>query len=728
MAARSQNPGIPEILPVMPLRSTVVFPTGVVGVQISMSGTLEMLGAHPEPGLMVAAVVPPGGPDDPIDFTDLQKIAVAVRVSDRLNLPGGIVQATLQGLQRVRLRAVEEKGGYLVARAATPRERPAPEEQAAELITRILNALEALSGQVDRISREIPRILRMNLGDPGRFADLVATLSNFSVASRDRVLQLLSVEARLRFACDELEAQLLRVRKISDDAAAAAAAPPVAQAADPTRRATDLRQQIKLLQAELGEVDPLEAETVRLLRRVEGSGLPSRAASRARSEIEQLRTGSSDVGEIRAYLDWLLSLPWQRSATEGPSRIDLAAVQQEMDRQLLGLTEPKERLLDQLAVARLRRTLGSVIPCIVGPPDTGKATLVEAMAAGLGRPLARLDLGGRTVGDLLGIRRTRGDAQPGRIAALLRDAQVNDPVVLLDEVDELTSSSKGEETGEALEEILMDPSHFMDRYLEVPFDLGNVLFVAVAHDFQKVPRALRERMVEIRIPGYTPEEKVEIARTRLLPRLIAEHGLLAGHVDFNAEGLYALAYGYARDAGVGALQRSVETLLRTRARARARGDASRWTFDVPRIRAGAGCAALRAHARGKRPGDRRGHGTRVDRVRRRADVHRSAAHAGQWPPHHHGPPGRRDARVRQCCLLVCAQPRPRTGHHRGGFPRIRCARPFPGGRHSQGWPLGRRGRDARDRVDTVESPRAARHGGVRRSHSARAHPRGGWCA
>jgi ATP-dependent Lon protease len=577
-STRSRAAGIPDLLPVLPLRSTLVYPLGVVGVQIGTPASLDLLAAGSEPNALVAVVVAPGRPDEPIDPRDLRKIAVAARISDRLNLPGGIVQVTLQGLQRLRLASVRQRDGGFLAEVRPARERPAGETTARDLIARILAALEALSGQVERIPRDVPRILRMNLADPGRFADLVATLANFSLGSKDQVLQQLSVARRLSFIRFELESQLARVRKM-------AAEPPPA-AGDSAGRADALRRQIQLLQSELGDVDPVEAEVVDLLRRVETAGLPARAVLRARTEIERLRAAadSPDAGEIRDYVDWLLSMPWRRASADGAAPIELARIQAELDRELLGLAEPKERLLDHLAVARLRGRLAGPIPCIVGPPDVGKASLALALARGLGRPLVRLDLGGRSESYLVGQRRTRGAGGPGRVASLLRDARVNDPVMLLDEIDELASGKSDGDAAEALEELLGGDLHgFTDRYLDVPFSLEDVLFLAVAQDFHKIPRSLRELMTEIRIAGYTPEEKVEIARRRLIPRLVEEHGLKRGHVSFPAEGLTALAYGYARDAGLGTLRRSIETLLRTRARARARGDTTRWVFDARRI-------------------------------------------------------------------------------------------------------------------------------------------------
>jgi ATP-dependent Lon protease len=310
MARRTNNEDpLSGLVPVMPLRSTVVYPLGVIGVQIGIASTLEMLSANGNDGLIVAAVVSPGEPDEPIDSSVLNgKIAVAARVSDRLNLPGGTVQATVQGLRRVRLRRVQEHDGWFRARVEPAAEIPAPEEDARSLIARTLNALEVLAAEVERIPSEVPRILRMNLADPGRFADLVAALSNFSVQRKDEVLQQLDIRERLGLVTAEVEHQLGRLRQIAEE---------------------------KALQADRRGA---EGTTSRSSRR--------RAAAR-------------------------------RSARP--------------------------------------------IPCIVGPPDVGKRSLVAAIARGLGRPLARVELGGRGEAQLVGTRRTRAGAQPGKIISALRD-------------------------------------------------------------------------------------------------------------------------------------------------------------------------------------------------------------------------------------------------------------------------------------------------------------------
>jgi ATP-dependent Lon protease len=576
----------PEQLPLVPLRSTIVYPLGVIGVQIGMPGTLEMLARYPQDGLLIGAVVAPGGPDEPIEPSMLEKVAVLGRMSDRLNMPGGSVQATVQGIQRLRLIDVSTQDAYFIARTAPVREKQAPEDVARDLIARILNALEALSNEVDRISKEVPRILRMNLGDPGRFVDLVATLANFSVSSKDEILQRLDVEDRLQYALSELEGQLRRVRKIEADPATRSEAPVTPET--PAERAGSLRQQIKLLQSELGEVDPVEREVIELLRRVEAANLPARVAAQARTDVERLRSvgmGSPDASEIRSYIDWLLHMPWRERAQPGAQQIDLQRVREELDAELVGLVEQKERLLDYLAVSKLRGDLRGPILCIVGPPEVGKSALVAALSRGLGQPLARLELGGRGEAQIIGTRRTRAGAQPGKIAAALRSVGVRDPVFVLQEMDEIGLGKVEGDPIEAMEEVLAWETRegFVDRYLDLPFDLGDVLFVATAQDFYKIPRDLRNLMLEIRIAGYTAEEKVQIARHRMLPRLIEQHGVSPDDVEFTDESMFLLAQGYARDSGLGNMGRSMAALLRTRARAKAQGDTTRWTFDRDRI-------------------------------------------------------------------------------------------------------------------------------------------------
>lgn len=584
----STDTEVPEELPVVPLRSTIVFPTAVLGLQIGAPYNLEVLAAHPDRHIVVALVLAPGDPDEPIDPRKLNKIGVMARLSDRLNLPGGSVQVTVHGIRRIKLSKVRAKpgAGYIATTRPTRLVDIEP-PVADELIGRILTTLESITHEVERVPREIPGILRMNVGDPARFADLVATLTNFSVARKDDVVQILDIEARLRLVLEELETQFHRVKEVGG-ASERSREEGAAETETEADRAQRIRQRIRSLQVELGEIDPTERQAVELLRKAEAAELPQHVAAHVRIEIDRLRAAgleSPEAAEIRSYLEYVLQVPWTRLSAPPPSEIDLARVRASMDSCLLGLEEPKDRLLDYLAVARLRGDLQGQIPCLVGPNQIGKSTLARAVGEGLGRAVESIELGGKSEAHLVGDRRSRSGARPGRVVGTLRDTNSMDPVVVLEEIDQVGLGNVDGDPIAALEEIVewRSRSEFVDRFLDVPIDLTRVLFIATAQDFTRIPVDLREHMVEIRLAGYTPEEKVEIARKRLLPELVRENGLERKDLRFPRKALYFIARGYARDSGLGLMRRELSALLRTRARAKATGVEGRWTFGEERI-------------------------------------------------------------------------------------------------------------------------------------------------
>ncbi|HET6764345.1 MAG TPA: endopeptidase La [Longimicrobiaceae bacterium] len=571
--------------PVLPIRSTIVFPMGATALQIGFEPNVEALNAHPARDLIVATVA---STDDelPLDGRTLEKIGVAVRVLDRLNLPGGTIQATLQGLHRIRLSQVRlEESGFYTAVVSEVEETYPPQGEADELVERILTVLGGVAARVERIPDEVPRVLRMNLADPGRFADLAASLCNLTLPVRDRVLQALDVRERLQVVLEALEETWQRVREIDADASPAGVEgePPHAEGEEErgAERPAEIRRRIQALQAALGEADPLEREANDLLRRIERAQLPAKVAMAARREAERLRstqTTTSEAAEIRTYVDALAAIPWTRcSENRG---IDLEAVRKAIDDEHLGLVDAKNRLLEVIAVAELRGDLRGPIPCIVGPPGVGKRTLAMAIAKGLGRPFVRLELGGRSEAQLVGSRRSRSGAAMGKIVQAIRDAGVRDCVFLLEELDEIGLGSVDGDPVEALEETLEPDNReeFTDRYLDVPLDLGDVFFIGSAADFYRIPRDLRDLFIEIRIAGYTPEEKIAIAREWLLPRIVAEHGIDPASVEVTDETLLFLTRGYARDAGVGNLRRSLAAIMRFLARQKAEGVAERWTL------------------------------------------------------------------------------------------------------------------------------------------------------
>ncbi|MBB4636951.1 endopeptidase La [Longimicrobium terrae] len=579
--ARTPSQKLGERIPVLPIRSTVVFPSGATALQIGYAPNVEALNAHPGRELIVAIVSTLDESQD-IPPRTLEKVATAVRVLERLNLPGGTIQTTLAGLRRIHLEDVRFEDGYYTARARPVEEVALEPEQAEPVVERILTAVTGLASYVDRIPDEVPRILRMNLSDPGRFADLAATLCNLKLPDRDAVLGELNVAARLALVQAALESAWERAREVE---AAVQPAEPAAAGAEAPRSApaktAELRRRITALQAELGEVDPLEREADEMLRKLEMARLPARVAAVARREAERLRSSSTSVqeaSELRTYLEALISIPWNKRAGDG--KIQLAAVETAFHEEHLGMDESKQRLLEVLAVAELRGDLRGPVPCIVGPPGVGKRTLATAIARGLGRPLIRLELGGRGEGQLFGTRRTRAGAQMGKLMQAIADCGVKNPVFLLEELDEAGLGNVEGDPVEALEEAL-DPENreeFTDRYLDVPFDLSEVFFIGSAGDFYRIPRDLRDLFIEIRIAGYTPEEKIVIGRDWLFPRILKDHGLSLEEVTISDETLLFLTRGYARDAGVGNLRRSLAAVMRFIARQKAEGRATEWAI------------------------------------------------------------------------------------------------------------------------------------------------------
>jgi ATP-dependent Lon protease len=569
---------LPERVPVMPVKSTVLFPTGATGLQVGFEPNVEVLTTYRARNLVVA-LVHSNESEVPIEPASLEKVGVLARVLNRLNLPGGTIQTTIQGLIRVHLDEVRREEGHYTAFPRLVEESAIGEEEGAQLIERILTTLGGIGANVERLA-DVPRILRSNLGDPGRFADLVATLAHFNAEDKDAVLQRLDVRERLTFVADRLDLEWERIRSRSD---AAGPEPDGGRHAAPERTA-ELRKRIATLQAELGELDPAEREALEMFRRIERTQLPSRVSAVARKEAERLRSvspTSADAAEIRSYLELILDLPWTAAAEDG--EIDPDRVKAELDRRHVGLEEVKRRILEFLSVARLRDNVLGPLPCIVGPPDVGKRSLAAGIAKGLGRPLVRLDLGGRGEAQLVGGRRSRGGARAGKIIEAIRDAGVRDPVFLLEEIDLVGLGNVEGDPAEVLEELL-DPEHrpeFVDRYLDVPFDFSDTIFLATANDFNRVPRMLREFLIEIRIAGYTPEEKVQIARVQLLPRLLQEHGLEEEEIVVDDEILLFLTRGYARDSGLGHLRRTLAAILRYVAHQKAQDAAQRWTLDRP---------------------------------------------------------------------------------------------------------------------------------------------------
>src|SRR3954464_8024380 len=508
---------LPPTFPLMALRSTIVYPLGTIAVQMGAPENLALLRAHEEPGTIVALVVASGDHDEPIEPGKFAgRVGVAARVHERINLPGDTVQITLQGLRRIIIDEIERMDPFPVARITPAREATVEADEVDDLIARVVTAADTLAELSERIPDEVPAILKMNVSDPGRFADLAATNMNFRISDKDEVLQRLDVGQRLRFILNRLEREVARARVMED------VKRQTEIKIEQHQREFYLRQQLRAIQAELGEADPGEKEAVELLRRIDEAKLPERVGQEARRETERLRQlspASSEYQVIRTYLDWILALPW--NARSGDDEIALKKVEETLDDKHYGLSEAKERIIEFLAVRKLRGgdPHGPIL-CFVGPPGTGKTSLGEAIATSIGRQFYRISVGGvRDEAEIRGHRRTYVGAMPGLLIQALRRVQVKDPVLMIDEIDKMTAGGPSGDPTAAMLEVL-DPNQndkFVDHYLNLPFDLSGALFICTANNLFDIPAPLRDRMEIIRIAGYTVEEKVEIAWRYLLP-------------------------------------------------------------------------------------------------------------------------------------------------------------------------------------------------------------------
>ena len=577
-------PPLPPELPLLALRSTIVFPHGTIAVQMGAPDNLALLRAHPEPGALVVLAVALG--DDAQDPARLEgRIGIFARVKDRSQSGAETIQVTLEGLARVRIGELSARTPYPVARIERVDEIAAPRDAARALMERIAATADSLVERNEQFPAEVPGLLRRVVNDPSRFADLAASHGNLRIAERDEVLQRLDVASRLEFVAAKWEKEAVRATVLED----------VKQQTEVKieqhHREFFLRQQLQAIRSELGERDPTESDAQELLRQIDSANLPDRVAQEARRETERLRAlspASSEYQVLRNYVEWVLALPW--NARSGDEDIALEKVEKALDSRHYGLEEAKERILEYLSVRKLLKQSGGhshgPILCFVGPPGTGKTSLGEAIAQSIGRAFYRISVGGvRDEAEIRGHRRTYVGSLPGLILQALRRVQVSDPVLMIDEIDKMQGGGPSGDPLAAMLEVL-DPQQnasFVDHYLNLPFDLRPVLFICTANNLFDIPPALRDRMEVIRIAGYTVEEKVEIAWRYLLPRMVLEHGITDLDLQFTDEALSTISSRYSREAGLRGFERNLSALMRRRARRKAQGEMGAWIVDTERI-------------------------------------------------------------------------------------------------------------------------------------------------
>ena len=577
---------LPADLPLLALRSTIVFPGGRIAVQVASAENLALLAAHPEEDALVMCVLEPEDRDG-APLRAEGRIGVIARLLDRRTPERGMAQVTLVGVARARAASAtrDAVAGYAFARVEHVEETVREADAAKQMMHRVVLAADARVELDTSFPAELPALLRREVSRPSRFADLAAARGALRAAEKDEVVQRLDVVDRLEFLAERWEREAAKA-KVHEEVRQE-----TERRIDRHHREFFLRQQLQAIKTELGEADLGEGESVELLRRVEEAELPEHVAAEARREIDRLRalsTASSEHQVLRNYLEWVLTLPWKRRS--GTDRITLEKVEAALDDRHYGLHEAKERILEYLAVRQLRgdrkRDPHGPILCFVGPPGTGKTSLGEAIAASIGRSFYRISVGGvRDEAEIRGHRRTYVGSLPGLVLQAMRRVQANDPVLMIDEIDKMTSGGvSGDPTAAMLE--VLDPaqnSAFTDHYLNLPFDLSSVLFICTANNLFDIPHALRDRLEVIRIAGYTVEEKVEIAWRYLLPRLFDEHGITDLDLQFTDEALSLIANRYAREAGLRTFERHIAALMRKRAKRKAEGESGAWIVDQPLI-------------------------------------------------------------------------------------------------------------------------------------------------
>ena len=553
------------ILPALALPAIPVFP-GLVAPLIVESPRAVAAVESAGPQNLPLALFWSRRPDDVEEIAD---VGVAARIARLVKLPNGPIQLLVQGLERVRKISVVAKEP-LPRVMVQPIRPPAVNLAGNPLREAALNSLRSVAALLPTIPPEV-LLIAANAQDAGQLADLVAGAIDLSPEQRQRVVELIDPIPRLELAlqlCEEKRQYLEISQQIQRQ---------VGEKASKQQREYLLREQLRAIQRELGELDPQESEIAELRRQVDARSLPREVREEVDRELSRLETinpASPEYGVIRTRLDWILSLPWEDPPQEP---IDLDAARQVLDADHYGLDKVKDRIIDYLAVAKLRGGGRGPILCLVGPPGVGKTSLGMSIARALHRPFVRASLGGiRDEADIRGHRRTYVGAMPGRIIEGMRRAGAKNPVFMLDEVDKLSTGFQGDPAAALLE--VLDPAQnhaFVDHYLDVPYDLSRVFFICTANLLDPVPEPLRDRMEVIELSGYTDREKLAIARRYLLPRQLAEHGVPKDAVEIGDDVLLLLIRGWTREAGVRQLEREIAAVSRKLARRRATGQTDR---------------------------------------------------------------------------------------------------------------------------------------------------------
>ena len=569
---------VPGELPILPLRDTVLFPNSFTPLAVARESSVRLIDDAMSSAKVIGVFTQRDASVEEPQQADLYTVGTVSHVHKMFKLPDGSLRLIVQGLSRLTLDEITATRPYLRGRV-TPAVEALDESNRLE-IDALLRNIKTSFQQVVSLSPLLSddlQTLAANITEPGRLTDFIASsLTTITTPVKQEVLETLDVRARMdalnRILIKELEVLELGSKIQSQ----------VQSEVGRNQREYFLREQLKAIQKELGEGDDQTKDIEELREKVDAAGMPDVVRKEAMRELDRLArmpVAAAEYTVSRTYMDWLVMLPWQKRTEEV---IDLPRTKEVLDADHSGLEKAKDRILEYLAVRKLNPDVKGPILCFAGPPGVGKTSLAKSIARALGRKFVRVSLGGmRDEAEIRGHRRTYIGALPGQIVQGLRRAESRNPVFILDEIDKLGADFRGDPASALLE--VLDPEQnnaFRDHYLDVPFDLSEVLFITTANVLDPVPPALRDRMEVLEIPGYTEEEKLAIARDHLVQKQVANHGLTPEQITITDEAIAAIIRGYTREAGVRNLEREIGALCRKAARRRAEGDEAALTITA----------------------------------------------------------------------------------------------------------------------------------------------------
>jgi len=568
---------VPSELPILPLRDTVLFPNSFMPLAVAREASVRLIDDAMSGAKLIGVFTQRDASIEEPTINDLYTVGTLSHVHKMFKLPDGSLRLIVQGLSRLTLDEITASRPYLRGRVS-PAAESLDEGQRLE-IDALLRNIKTSFQQVVSLSPLLSddlQTLAANITEPGRLSDFIASsLTTITTTVKQEVLEKLDVRERMdalnRILIKELEVLELGSKIQSQ----------VQSEVGRNQREYFLREQLKAIQKELGEGDDQTKDIEELQEKIDAAGMPEAVRKEALRELDRLArmpVAAAEYTVSRTYMDWLVTLPWQKHTDEV---IDLPKTKDILDADHSGLEKAKDRILEYLAVRKLNPDVKGPILCFAGPPGVGKTSLAKSIARSLGRKFVRVSLGGmRDEAEIRGHRRTYIGALPGQIIQGLRRAESRNPVFILDEIDKLGADFRGDPASALLE--VLDPEQnnsFRDHYLDVPFDLSDVLFITTANVLHPIPPALRDRMEVLEIPGYTEEEKLAIARDHLLQKQISNHGLTSEQLVITDEALATVIRGYTREAGVRNLEREIGALCRKAARRRAEGDETPLTID-----------------------------------------------------------------------------------------------------------------------------------------------------